>query len=265
MNENNIDKLFREKLQGHTTTPSPAAWEQLNSQLKQKKGKKKTYYWAAAAITLLALTSGWLLLNQAETDIPKTTVAQAETAKEQAEVIIPETSASIASSAEVTTGKSGVEATPPIQTDITSPVKSTKQVASYAKPSTQAPPHGANNPVPVKSIPVEEKASALAQVENSPETIKTITTPSLPTELGNPKANALAVAEPEKIIIEYKPTVQTAVASQAVIQNSPASSPEEEKNEPTVLRVLEDVKSGKIGLADIRSAKNNLFARITKP
>lgn len=58
MNQQNIDRLFREKLGGFEAVPSPNAW----SQVEKRIGTKKTplIYWVAASITLLI--AGWMLM-----------------------------------------------------------------------------------------------------------------------------------------------------------------------------------------------------------
>jgi hypothetical protein len=50
-----LDRVFREKLENHQETPSPAAWDTLASQLDSKQAPKKASSWwtIAAAITLV--------------------------------------------------------------------------------------------------------------------------------------------------------------------------------------------------------------------
>lgn len=54
MDQQNIDRLFREKLDDFEITPSPKAWNEVEKRI----GKKKnyTFYWIAASISLLAIS-----------------------------------------------------------------------------------------------------------------------------------------------------------------------------------------------------------------
>jgi len=57
MDQQNIDRLFREKLDALEITPSEGAWTQVEKQIQTKKAP--TFYWIAASVTLLLLS--WLI------------------------------------------------------------------------------------------------------------------------------------------------------------------------------------------------------------
>jgi len=65
---NNLDKLFKEKLNQHQIKPSQLAWERLENQLPKKKKEPKTYWWAAAAAVLLFGVSYFIFQNSDQTE-----------------------------------------------------------------------------------------------------------------------------------------------------------------------------------------------------
>jgi cytoskeletal protein RodZ len=72
-----IDKLFARKLEGLEGTPSPQAWNRLESRLGQKKTRKKGIIWlsyAAAAAVVLLLGALWVIRSR-ETPGPQAPVA----------------------------------------------------------------------------------------------------------------------------------------------------------------------------------------------
>ena len=60
-----LDRVFREKLENHEASPSPAAWDKLESQLDAAKQPKKSSWWAIAAAMPLLLGLGYLIWSQA--------------------------------------------------------------------------------------------------------------------------------------------------------------------------------------------------------
>lgn len=66
MVKHKLDKLFSDRLEDFGTDPTPSAWEQIDSQLDQKK-HKAIWAWAGIAATAaLLLASSWLMLSQTE-------------------------------------------------------------------------------------------------------------------------------------------------------------------------------------------------------
>src|SRR5690554_5924795 len=66
-----IDRLYREKLEGHSVKPSPMAWEKLQGRMDQK--KKGILPWmriAASLLFLLGLTALlWLSVRQTHEEL----------------------------------------------------------------------------------------------------------------------------------------------------------------------------------------------------
>jgi hypothetical protein len=64
MKENNIDKLFKEKLATHIVTPPPQAWEKINASLNQRKRRAVIAWRMAAGVALVGGLSWWFVNNQ---------------------------------------------------------------------------------------------------------------------------------------------------------------------------------------------------------
>ncbi len=62
MDQQNIDRLFREKLHGNEVKPTPNAWTEVEKQLGNK--RKPFYYWIAASTVLFVIS--WVLWPQQE-------------------------------------------------------------------------------------------------------------------------------------------------------------------------------------------------------
>lgn len=66
MESNKIDTLFRNKLERHQTPVSSQAWAKVNEQLKPKKKKYRAVWMVAASISLIALLTFSLIINNKE-------------------------------------------------------------------------------------------------------------------------------------------------------------------------------------------------------
>jgi len=77
-----IDKLFARKLDGLEGTPSPQAWNRLESRLGQKKTRKGGMIWlsyAAAAAVVLLLGALWVILGRQTPGLEPGTIARQTT------------------------------------------------------------------------------------------------------------------------------------------------------------------------------------------
>ena len=63
MQPEDIDKLFRDRLEGHAPTPPAYLWNQLEEELQPAKKRPVLWLWAAAAAVVLCLVSGLLWLQ----------------------------------------------------------------------------------------------------------------------------------------------------------------------------------------------------------
>lgn len=83
MKENNIDKLFKEKLATHTVTPPLQAWEKINASLNQRKRRAVIAWRMAAGVALVGGLSWWFVSNQDATKTTDFIAKQPITAQEQ--------------------------------------------------------------------------------------------------------------------------------------------------------------------------------------
>ncbi|MDF7811670.1 hypothetical protein [Hymenobacter sp. YC55] len=63
MQPEDIDKLFRDRLEGHAPVPPAYLWDQLEEELQPTKKRPVLWLWAAAAAVLLCFVSGLLWLQ----------------------------------------------------------------------------------------------------------------------------------------------------------------------------------------------------------
>ena len=73
-----LDRVFREKLENHQESPSPAAWDKLEAQLDAAKQPKKSSWWAIAAAMPLLLGLGYLIWSQAPQEDEESSLAAIE-------------------------------------------------------------------------------------------------------------------------------------------------------------------------------------------
>ena len=73
-----LDRVFRDKHANQEATPSPAAWEKLETQLDAAKQPKKSSWWAIAAAMPLLLGLGYLIWSQAPQPTQENSVAASE-------------------------------------------------------------------------------------------------------------------------------------------------------------------------------------------
>ncbi|NQU87749.1 MAG: outer membrane beta-barrel protein [Mariniphaga sp.] len=72
-NEQNLDKIFRDKLEGHSVTPPFGSWENIQNGLKKNKRKGTIIFYraiAVAAVVVAAIIGGWLLNNSSNQNVP---------------------------------------------------------------------------------------------------------------------------------------------------------------------------------------------------
>ena len=73
-----LDRVFREKLENQEASPSTAAWDKLEAQLDAAKQPKKNSWWAIAAAMPLLLGLGYLIWSQAPQPEQENSVAASE-------------------------------------------------------------------------------------------------------------------------------------------------------------------------------------------
>jgi cytoskeletal protein RodZ len=175
--DDTLDRIFREKLENHQETPSPAAWDTLASQLDSKQAPKKaSSWWSIAAAITLALGAAFLfwftgqkpekqaplaeaeeITNEVVRTIPMTPSPSVEPEKE-----IPSTSSV---SASIERGQTGIKTQQQNQVDLIAELNTQNEVVPASIPVFTA------EVVPDAPEPVRSPATILA--EN-----KSISTPS---------------------------------------------------------------------------------------
>ena len=77
-----LDRVFREKLEKQEASPSPEAWDKLETQLDAGKQPKKSLWWAVAAAMPLLLGLGYLIWSQVPQTEQENSVAASEEVQE---------------------------------------------------------------------------------------------------------------------------------------------------------------------------------------
>lgn len=68
MESNKLDQLFKNKLDRHTSTPSADAWAMLESKLQHKKKTNKKVYWTSIAASICLLLVAFYFLQNKDSD-----------------------------------------------------------------------------------------------------------------------------------------------------------------------------------------------------
>jgi hypothetical protein len=260
MKEPNIDQLFRQKLQQHTVSPAPAAWDKVHAGLNTRRRKRGSYY-AAAAVVLLLLSAGWLGLQQyqqqgqASSSQPTLAVQDKTIPSPVAPALaLPEPAQPVAEPA--------AEASNSPTIDLQHAPQQTVALAQQDKATPQSSQPKGVPAVPAQALPQAESLpaeEALARQQALPHLKSqqgSLELSDAPLDL--PSAEwALASAEPVIIRYELKDQLQDELFDEDEERDS---APEK------VLALFQKVKHGEIGLAGIRQAKDNLLSgRISKP
>ena len=276
MEEKDLDRLFRQKLDTFEATPSSQAWQQLEQNLQPKKERKVWPYLSGVAACLLLLIGIWGAMELGapanttgpmaieETPSPNFAAAPAEKAQQN-----PGFANAIAEAPEAKSKNS--KSTGEEEETLASPIQASKesarakQTAHYlAQQST--PKQAVGEAVNIASVHQQLTES---QTTNSP----TKTLPELSREPLQPKnitiaevnvEEVISLPEEEKIIIHYNPgsknTITMASAEKA------ASNEEKEFSGRKLLGFFKKVTNNNT-LADLRDAKDQLLSldRLSSP
>jgi len=228
---NDIEKLFKDKLQHHPVTPPAEVWETLQSSLQQQQRKKRAgWWWMAASITLLATVGAFFYLNNQPTVLPK----GSEIANNPAAVQPVEPIQSQSPSAEFQD-----DSTAPIATIRPQPLsaKAATPVSSVSMPSTYV----------VKKV---ERMQPITRLELN--SLEETTLKSKPMLLQN---SLVAVAQTPD---EDTPTV-------TIIYKSGGGEVKEENTNKNPLakaaNFLASIKENGVGFSELRSAKSEIISK----
>lgn len=269
MKEPKIDQLFRQKLQQHRVAPTPAAWDKVAGQLSKRRRKRGGYYAAAAAVLML-LAAGWLWLAQQPGD-PYLQQTPAVAVQEQpAAQDLPRHTESAAKTADPEKAAATEKTVAPGAATTGNLVAADQQLASAEASNTQQKQH--QQPKPKVASP----APAAQRVEATPETALATALPQAPAADVTlpdiqPKAIALPATEAlivqtEPVIIRYDASLAGATAATETTPEPVAPAEDADQGAEKVISILQKVKQGEIGLADIRQAKDKLLSgKFNKP
>ena len=184
-----LDRVFREKLENHEASPSPAAWDKLEAQLDAAKQPKKSSWWAIAAAMPLLLGLGYLIWSQAP---------QAE--QENSLAAIEEVSTSTPVS------ESPIEAETLVSEEVQKPVSlAEKSTFHSSKPSLKSILPQENSKevnlgnVVAEAISFPSSQAAVAQEVNSTTESKTLVTPEPPQTTPSPSTLQPSLADVEDL------------------------------------------------------------------
>lgn len=235
---NDFDKLFKDALSGHTSSPDPEVWEKLSASLENKKAGMVFPGWKWAVAAAVVLVSFWLIYQPINVTVKDSTIAVKDTKfSEKKPFLIP----------------------PPAEFSEKEKVKrqtkniATESITESKKFTTKEKPAKAlqQESLPIKERVREQLPQVLAQIEpNSKDELTKTISKQLAFD-----TSIIREEQTEKPNKDYKVKI---------ISNGYAIQPEKEQ----LVEGLENKIGGfftKVdeGFGDLRDAKNNLFASLT--
>lgn len=269
MKEPKIDQLFRQKLHQHRVAPSPAAWDKVAGQLSKRRRKRGGYYAAAAAVVML-LAASWLWLAQQPGDL---NLQQTQTVAVQEQPAAQDPPVNTESPAQTANPEKAVEADKKVDPGTPATANSVSaghQIATAEPASTQKQHRQQRQPKVATPAPATELVEAL------PETALTTALPQVPaTDVAIPDIQPKAIALPatealivqaEPVLIRYEASMPGSITAKEITSEPMASAEEPDQGAEKVISILQKVKQGEIGLANIRQAKDKLLSgKFNKP
>jgi hypothetical protein len=255
MSDKDLDKLFKTKLEDLQSSPGPAAWDKISSEIEGK--KSGGIWWKAAAAVLLLLSVGMVIRWSLPVDDPQ--IAQTGIVEESAtdDDAIRKAEESIASIEEKDVPAEN-EVLEPAPTEVINepPVKDqTPSQENIAYSSTKEVSE--ENVAKATEEITAESRNAVAAISESPEDVQEVIE-ELPTEEEIYTSTAVAVTgSTRSFSIDQFASAQ--IDEEQIIEERT-----EEKNEKGIRKIfglLQQVKEPDNGLGNLRSMKNELFAR----
>jgi hypothetical protein len=241
-----LDRVFREKLENHQETPSPAAWDTLASQLDAKQAPKKaSSWWAIAAAITLALGAAFLFWSTGQESEIQAPLAEAQETNPEVGTTIPVTaSPSVEAEKEQSSMSSVIATSKPVQTGIKTQQRNPDIFVAELNPQ--------NEVVPV-SIPV---FTAEVVPSNTPQPVHS-PAPALP------ENNAVFTPSTNEALAEEGGSYRIRIYSDGLQKAAP-----KEKNLVTELGKAVGQVEGLLGKLDegyeeIQEKKERLFSSLT--
>ncbi|SNC62885.1 hypothetical protein SAMN06265337_0761 [Hymenobacter gelipurpurascens] len=227
MQPEDIDKLFRDRLEGHAPTPPAYLWNQLEAEI-QPKRKRPVMWLAAAAVALLTLLGGaWMLLVQQGPTSGLGAGAVASVTKKSPAKKSAATQATPASPSPSTTSEAQNEAAP---TEVAiSEASAARPEGVQPAPAAETRRTGLGHSQAPRSTPAQPQKAMLAAAPSRQAVAPATPAPTAPEQRAvavalpaevDPATNTLALATAAKSVpmgpieVEVRPsTVATALAT----------------------------------------------------
>ncbi|MBX0289572.1 hypothetical protein K3G63_03935 [Hymenobacter sp. HSC-4F20] len=213
MQPEDIDKLFRERLQGHAPTPPAFLWAEIEAEM-QPRRKRPVLWLAAAAVTLLTLLGGaWWVLTGSSPGRPGTREMAATTTRPT-----PGISKENISAPQATPTPASPSSLPEAQANKPAAVVATTAPSSEARSAGVQPAPASENSLPARpqaSTAPAPRQLALASAPAAP------TRPTLPERGPDPELDRPAelptatVALTGPIEVEVRPGTEAAALAAA--------------------------------------------------
>lgn len=213
MQPEDIDQLFRERLQGHAPTPPDHLWAQLQEELQPAKKRPAMWLYAAAAVVALLLVAGlgWLLRDPGATNTTgrlavHTPTVSAPKKDSPTQATAPRNLASTPSEAPVATAASAsvAQTAPPANRKVTA----SHPVAATTASTRPAPAAVARLTTPAQARPERlDAVAASTEVAAVPATLAATQLPTRPIEVEVVRevpAPVLAVAETPAAVPQHR-------------------------------------------------------------
>jgi hypothetical protein len=228
---NRIDKVFKDKLESHQLSPSPAAWDKLERQLAKK---NKAYVWLRAAAVLALFSMATVVaINWPSASTPENEQAKQETAEPQQNIPVQDPKSDQPVTNDQATEQQPVEQPRVAETEKVAATPRRSDPARENKPAAED--QYENPPVQFDDVPelIADATPVIEQTPVAPETIQS--------------------QETKPVVIVY---------TLPAIPRKDATQLEEEKKKgfQRVLEVANNVKNADSPFGELREAKNDLFA-----
>ncbi len=184
-----LDRVFREKLENHEASPSPAAWDKLEAQLDAAKQPKKSSWWAIAAAMPLLLGLGYLIWSQAP---------QAEQENSLAAIEEVSTSTPVSESSPEVETMVSEEVQKPVSLAEASTSRASKPIQKSSLPQENSKEVNLGNVV-AEAISFPSSQAAVVQEVNSTTESKTLVIPEPTQTTPTPSTSQPSLADTEEI------------------------------------------------------------------
>lgn len=251
MKDNKIDSLFKENLHDMEKSPRPIAWEKINAGIKKEKSTPNIIWWQRAAIIMIICLSGFLIFYKMDGFKSQTTLSAVERQgkknlvnKGKENFLDEDSSANVAKLADAESVSPNEEHRALIESEDSQ--QSTKEKNREPKqPQVKMYATSANSSYTDEEVDNQQAIDYKKAVATS-------------------MSETQAIDKPEKstppITVEFK-SGKKALRQTLLADNKDIESNEDQSFslKKLILKVKE-VKEGELGLAELRQAKDDLFA-----